>query len=118
MDDASPAQRLAAVREKIARGARTARRDADEVTLIAVSKGHPAEAAMPLIEAGQRHFGENKVQEAQAKWLDLLRQTPDLRLHLVGQLQSNKAEDAVALFHAIHSLDRPSPWRCSTAASR
>ncbi len=79
-----------------------------EVTLVAVSKTHPAEAIAPLIEAGQRVFGENRVQEAEAKWPALRERHPDVELHLVGQLQSNKAEDAVALFDAIHSLDRPS----------
>lgn len=78
------------------------------MTLIAVSKTHPAEAIRPLIAAGQRHFGENRVQEAQGKWGELKAETPDVVLHLVGQLQSNKADDAVALFDVIHSLDRPS----------
>ena len=79
-----------------------------EVTLIAVSKTHAAEAIAPLIEAGQRVFGENRVQEAQAKWPALRERFPDVALNLVGQLQSNKADDAVALFDCIHSLDRPS----------
>jgi pyridoxal phosphate enzyme (YggS family) len=73
-----------------------------------VSKTHPAEAIRPLLDAGQRDFGENRVQEAQAKWPALRGDYPDARLHLIGQLQSNKAEDAVALFDAIHSVDRPS----------
>ena len=76
--------------------------------VIAISKTQPAEAIRPLIAAGQRRFGENKVQEAQAKWPALIAETPDIELHLVGQLQSNKAADAVRLFDAIHSLDRPS----------
>ena len=104
----TPAARLAAVREKLARAAALAGRKANEIELIAISKTHPAEALTPLIEAGQRSFGENRVQEAQAKWPALKMAYPDLRLHLVGQLQSNKAADAVALFDAIHSLDRPS----------
>ena len=79
-----------------------------EAILIAVSKTQPAEAIEPLIAAGQRDFGENRVQEAQGKWLPLRAAHPDVRLHLVGQLQSNKAEDAVALFDAVHSVDRPS----------
>ena len=83
-------------------------RKPDEVTLIAVSKTHPAEAIEPLLEAGQRAFGENRVQEAQGKWPALRERWPDIELHLVGSLQSNKAEDAVALFDCIHSLDRPS----------
>src|SRR4051812_20227422 len=108
MDDSSPAQRLAEVRASIAKAARLARREPDEVSLIAVSKTHPAEAIQPLIEAGQRSFGENRVQEAQAKWPGLKADHPDLSLHLIGQLQSNKAEEAVALFDAIHSVDRAS----------
>ena len=83
-------------------------RKPDEVTLVAVSKTHPAEAIEPLLEAGQRAFGENRVQEAQGKWPALRERWPDIELHLVGSLQSNKAEDAVALFDCIHSLDRPS----------
>ncbi len=85
-----------------------ARRKADEVTLIAVSKTHPAEAIVPLIAAGQCAFGENRVQEAQAKWPMLREVHPGIELHLIGQLQSNKADEAVALFDCIHSLDRPS----------
>ena len=76
--------------------------------LIAVSKTHPAERILPLIEEGQRVFGENRVQEAQGKWPALTERYEGLKLHLVGQLQSNKAEDAVALFDCIHALDRPS----------
>lgn len=99
---------LAAIRARIARAAALAGRKADDVTLVAISKTKPAEAIMPLIGEGQRVFGENRVQEAQAKWPALIEAHPDIRLHLVGQLQSNKAEDAVRLFDAIHSLDRPS----------
>ncbi|MGQ0661773.1 YggS family pyridoxal phosphate-dependent enzyme, partial [Sphingosinicella sp.] len=83
-------------------------RPVESVTLIAVSKTQPPDAIEKLIAEGQRDFGENRVQEAQAKWPALRAAYPDLRLHLIGQLQSNKAEDAVALFDAIHSLDRPS----------
>jgi pyridoxal phosphate enzyme (YggS family) len=104
----SAATRLAAVEERIARACRVARRQPGEVTLVAVSKTHPAEAIAPLIAAGQRVFGENRVQEAQAKWPALRERHPGVQLHLVGQLQSNTAEDAVALFDCIHSLDRPS----------
>ncbi len=100
--------RLAHVREKIAAAARIAQRGADDITLIAVSKTHDADAIRPLLEAGQRVFGENRVQEAAAKWPTLREKYPDVELHLVGTLQSNKAEDAVALFDYIHSLDRPS----------
>jgi len=96
------------VRARIAHAARIAGRKADEVTLVAVSKTHPAERIVPLIAAGQRVFGENRVQEAEAKWPALREAYPDIELHLVGQLQSNKAEEAVALFDCIHSLDRSS----------
>lgn len=101
------AERLAAVRGSIAEAARAAGRDPTSVTLIAVSKTFAAEAVEPVIEAGQRSFGENRVQEAQAKWPALKRRFPDIDLHLVGPLQSNKAADAVALFDCIHSIDRP-----------
>ena len=100
--------RLDEVRGKIDRAARLAGRKGEEITLIAVSKMHDADRIEPLIAAGQRVFGENRVQEAAAKWPALQAHTPDLSLHLIGQLQSNKAEDAVALFDAIHSVDRPS----------
>lgn len=103
-DDAK--SRLDAVKAAIVRATKTAQRKADAVTLIAISKTHDAEAIRPLIAAGQRCFGENRVQEAQAKWPDLLAETPDIELHLVGQLQSNKAAEAVALFDVIHSVDR------------
>ena len=103
-----PATLLAAVNDRIAAAARLARRKPEDVTLVAVSKTHPAERIAPLIAAGQRVFGENRVQEAQDKWPALRAAHPDIALHLVGQLQSNKAEDAVALFDCIHSLDRPS----------
>jgi len=103
-----PADRLAEIQTRIAHAARIARREAGEVALIAISKTHPAEAIEPLIAAGQMLFGENRVQEAQAKWPALQERHAGLSLHLVGQLQSNKAEDAVALFDCIHSLDRPS----------
>jgi PLP dependent protein len=108
IEDEDAAIRLAEIRTRIAHAAALAGRAADDIELIAISKTHPAEAIAPLIAAGQRSFGENRVQEAQAKWPALKEATPDLRLHLVGQLQSNKAEDAVALFDAIHALDRPS----------
>jgi PLP dependent protein len=104
----SAATRLAAVEERIAHVCRMARRERGEVTLMAVSKTHPAEAIEPLIAAGQRTFGENRVQEAQGKWPALRERHPLVELHLVGQLQSNKADEAVALFDCIHSLDRPS----------
>jgi PLP dependent protein len=99
---------LAEVNAQIAQACKVARRDVDEVTLVAVSKTQGPAAILPLLAAGQRVFGENRVQEAQDKWPALRAQYPDVSLHLVGQLQSNKADDAVALFDAIHSLDRPS----------
>ena len=102
------ALRLEEVHRRIAHACTIARREPAGVTLIAVSKTHPAEAIAPLLEAGQRAFGENRVQEAQAKWPALRERWPDVDLHLVGQLQSNKAEDAVRAFDCIHSLDRPS----------
>jgi len=102
------AARLAAVRANIARVCKPARRAPADVALIAVSKTHDAAAIQPLIDAGQRVFGENRVQEAQGKWPGLRAERPDIELHLIGQLQSNKAEEAVALFDVIHSLDRPS----------
>ena len=105
-DDASA--RLGSVRDSIARAARIAGRPADDVTLIAISKTHGPEAIRPLIAAGQRVFGENRVQEGAAKWPALRAETAGIELHLVGQLQSNKAEEAVQLFDAIHSLDRRS----------
>lgn len=103
---AAPAAALAAVQAKIAHAAALADRKPESVTLIAVSKTKPAEAIEPLLIAGQRAFGENRVQEAQAKWPALRDAYPGVALHLVGQLQSNKAEDAVGLFDVIHSVDR------------
>ena len=102
------ASRLADVRANIAKVCKPARREPADVTLIAVSKTHDAPEIQPLIDAGQRVFGENRVQEAQAKWPALRAAYPDIELHLIGQLQSNKAEETVALFDVIHSLDRPS----------
>ncbi len=102
-----PAARLAGIRDSIAAAARIAGRT-DPIELIAISKTHDAETIRPLIAAGQRVFGENRVQEAQAKWPALREEQPGIALHLVGQLQSNKAAEAVALFDAIHSIDRPS----------
>lgn len=101
-------ERLAEVEAKIARICKVARREREDVTLIAVSKTHLASKIAPLLEAGQRVFGENRVQEAQGKWPELREAHPDVELHLIGQLQSNKAEDAVELFDYIHALDRTS----------
>jgi len=99
---------LAAVRVEIARACRDAGRDPAAVTLVAVSKTFGAEAIEPVIAAGQRIFGENRVQEAKAKWPPLIARHTGIELHLVGTLQSNKAREAVALFDAIHAVDRPS----------
>ncbi|WP_126173238.1 YggS family pyridoxal phosphate-dependent enzyme [Altericroceibacterium xinjiangense] len=96
------------VRANIARAAAIAGREADAITLVAISKTHPADRILPLLEAGQTVFGENRVQEAQTKWPELRERYPAAELHLVGQLQSNKADDAVELFDCVHSLDRPS----------
>jgi pyridoxal phosphate enzyme (YggS family) len=99
---------LAKVRAEIARACKEAGRDPGSVTLVAISKTFGADAIEPVIAEGQRVFGENRVQEAKAKWPALTARHPGLELHLVGSLQSNKARDAVALFDAIHSVDRPS----------
>jgi pyridoxal phosphate enzyme, YggS family len=99
---------LLAVEQDIARACQQARRDRSSVTLVAVSKTFDAGAISPVIEAGQRVFGENRVQEAKTKWPGLMAAYPDVALHLIGPLQSNKAREAVALFDAIHSVDRPS----------
>jgi len=104
--DASAA--LAGVKAEIASACRDANRDPASVTLIVVSKTFAAEAIEPLIAAGQRVFGENRVQETKAKWPDLRARYPDLLLHLIGPLQSNKAKEAVGMFDAIHSVDRSS----------
>jgi pyridoxal phosphate enzyme (YggS family) len=101
------AQNLESVLQHIAAASRTVARNPADVTLIAVSKTHQAERITPLIAAGHRDFGENRVQEAAAKWPALKTAAPDLRLHLIGPLQSNKAADAIALFDVIHSVDRP-----------
>jgi PLP dependent protein len=106
--DREPMARLRSVKEAIAEACRGARREPSSVTLIAVSKTFGAEMIAPVIAAGHRAFGENRVQEAKAKWPPLIEKCPGLALHLVGPLQSNKAKDAVSLFDAIHSIDRPS----------
>ena len=99
---------LAAVEREIARACKDAGRARESVTLIAVSKTFGAEAISAVIAAGQRIFGENRVQEARIKWPGLMADYPGMVLHLIGPLQSNKAKEAVALFDAIHSVDRPS----------
>ena len=104
----SAADRRSRILETIGAATKLARREPADVQLIAVSKGRSAVEIEPLIEAGQRDFGENRVQEAVAKWPPLLARYPDVRLHAIGRLQSNKAADAIGLFGVIHSLDRPS----------
>ena len=104
----SAANRRQRILDGIAQAASVAKRDPIDVQLIAVSKGRTAEEIEALIDAGQRDFGENRVQEAVAKWPALLARHPDVRLHEIGQLQSNKAGEAVKLFDAVHSLDRRS----------
>jgi pyridoxal phosphate enzyme (YggS family) len=104
----SAAERRDGILARISRAAQLAGRDPAEVRLIAVSKGRSAEEIEPLIDAGQRDFGENRVQEALAKWPPLLARHSELRLHGIGRLQSNKAADAVKLFEVIHSIDRRS----------
>lgn len=99
---------LTDIHARIEHSAKLARRAPSDVTLIAVSKTQPAARIEPLLAAGQRTFGENRVQEAAEKWPALRAAYPDVTLHLIGQLQSNKADEAVALFDCIHSLDRPS----------
>ena len=102
----SAADRRDRILDAIARAASLARRDPADVQLVAVSKGRAVEEIEPLVAAGQRDFGENRVQEALAKWPALLAQHPDLRLHGIGRVQSNKAAEAVKLFDVIHSIDR------------
>jgi pyridoxal phosphate enzyme (YggS family) len=107
MADTTP-EKLTKINTEIAAACKIAQRKASDVSLIAVSKTRTTEDIRPLLDAGHRIFGENRVQEAEAKWPALRADYPDVELHLIGQLQSNKAEEAVALFDCIHSLDRPS----------
>jgi pyridoxal phosphate enzyme (YggS family) len=100
-------ENLAAVKQRIAAAARQAGRDPDSVTLVAVSKTHENTTIRPSLEAGQRVFGENRVQEAKAKWPDLRAAFPGIELHLIGPLQTNKVRDAIALFDVIETVDRP-----------
>ena len=106
MTDIDVVSNCAAVEEKIAKAAAVAGRDAKDIALTIVSKTWPAERIRPLLAAGYRQFGENRVQEARGKWPDLKAEFPGTRLHLIGSLQSNKAEDAAALFDVIETLDR------------
>lgn len=112
----SAAVRLAHIHDQIAAAAKLARRDPAGVGLIAVSKTRAASEILPVIVAGQREFGESRVQEAADKWPALVAAHGDIRLHCVGRLQSNKADDAVRLFDTIHSLDRPSLLEALVAA--
>jgi PLP dependent protein len=104
----SAAERRQRILDGIARAAELAKRDPDGIQLIAVSKGRTADQIQPLMDAGQRDFGENRVQEALGKWPPLLGANADVRLHEIGRLQSNKAAEAMKLFDTIHSLDRAS----------
>ena len=109
MQEATPetsADRLTAIRARMNAAAKLARRPGEDIHLIAVSKTRSAQDIEPLIMEGQRLFGENRVQEAASKWPALKERHPEVELHLIGQLQSNKAEEAVALFDMIHSVDR------------
>ncbi|HML45094.1 MAG TPA: YggS family pyridoxal phosphate-dependent enzyme, partial [Hyphomicrobium zavarzinii] len=106
-DTHSPAAALAGVKARLDAAAREAGRDPASVHLIAVSKTFGRDAILPVLEAGQRLFGENRVQEAKAKWPELRALYADLELHLIGPLQSNKTREAVELFDAIHTIDRP-----------
>jgi pyridoxal phosphate enzyme (YggS family) len=103
----SPEDRLATVRARVAKAAKEAGREPGEVTLVAVSKTFSAAEIQPVLDSGQRVFGENRVQEAEGKWPTLREKWPDVELHLIGPLQSNKTREAVALFDGIHSVDRP-----------
>jgi len=106
-DPSDIAANLAGVKDRVAQAAQSHGRKPGDVALVAVAKTHGAERAAAALEAGHRLFGENRVQEAQAKWPDLKARWPDLRLHLIGPLQTNKAADAVALFDVIETVDRP-----------
>ena len=106
-DPAAIADHLAAIRSRIAAACSAAMRDLESVTLVAVSKTHPAEAVEAALAAGHRVFGENRVQEAQTKYPALRTRHPDLRLHLIGPLQTNKVKEAVALFDVVETVDRP-----------
>ena len=118
LSPASPRDALAAVEYDVFRACNEARRERSSVTLIAVSKTFEADAIAPVIDAGQRIFGENRVQEAKGKWPALISEQSDIALHLIGPLQSNKAKEAVALFDAIHAVDRPQPLRSACQGDR
>jgi pyridoxal phosphate enzyme (YggS family) len=105
--DDNAVQRLEIIHAQIRKAALSNRRDPEGITLVAVSKTFPTSMIVPVLEAGHRIFGENRIQEAKAKWPALREHYPNVMLHLIGPLQSNKARDAVALFEAIHTVDRP-----------
>ena len=110
MPDATPADpvaNLARIRARLNAAAEEAGRKPEDITVIAVSKNHGAEAILPLLEAGHRVFGENRVQEAMGKWPALRERYPDIELHLIGPLQTNKAKEAVGFFDVIETVDRP-----------
>lgn len=111
-----PAANLEAVKEELKSALVEAGRGAESVTVVAVSKTHGEDRMLPVLEAGHRHFGENRVQEAQMKWPALKDRFPDIELHLIGPLQSNKAGDAVALFDVIETIDRPKIAKAIAAA--
>ena len=106
MDTGAAAERLGEIRARIDKARQRFGSDPAEVTLVAVSKTFPAEAVVPFLEAGQRVFGENRVQEAAGKWPALRERFPDIELHLIGPLQTNKAQQAVQLFDVIETVDR------------
>ncbi len=107
MQDSASQDRLLTIRTRIAAAAQKAGRDPGAIELVAVSKTFGSGAILPVLQAGQRVFGENRVQEAKGKWPELRGAYPGIRLHLIGPLQSNKARDAVALFDVIETVDRP-----------
>jgi uncharacterized pyridoxal phosphate-containing UPF0001 family protein len=102
------AEQLQKIKQNIEKARKNSELAAPEVRIVAVSKAQPKEAVVPLIEAGHRIFGENRVQEAAEKWPQIREGAPDIELHLIGSLQSNKAKDALSLFDVIHTIDRPS----------
>jgi pyridoxal phosphate enzyme (YggS family) len=113
----SATERLRTIHQRIAKAAAIAARAVETIDLVAVTKGRSSEDIEPLIDSGQRLFGESRVQEATEKWPALLARHPDVRLHCIGRLQSNKAEDALGLFDVIHSLDRPSLLKALDSAA-
>lgn len=115
---ADPVQNLAGIKALLKAAAEEAGRDPEAIEIVAVSKTHGPEAILPLLEAGHRRFGENRVQEALAKWPALKARFPDVELHLIGPLQSNKAKEAVGLFDVIETVDRPKIARALAEEAR